>query len=449
MSLGKAVPAEQEVPSLIYQLAQASNQKNVEFASITSGGSGGASAGFGERRSASATAGAPPPSAGFTQMPFTFVFNGSFESLYQPLPAARRLHPAHDLRRAAGQRAPAHDPERQAGTWHRCGPASGSGKSLRTARRHDHRDRLRAARRPGPHRRSDARRSRRHGDADRFHRSRRLRQRPGRRAGEPMNDFLNSLKSDLLDRRLLPILALVGVALIAAVAYAVLGGGSSTSSTPTAARGLLQRHRERPRPSRSARRPSTPTRPSPRRPAAPPSSTPADSRNPFTPLPGAKKATSSGIVHRRREELELLRHELLRVETSTSGARGDDARDAAKPTAPAKPRGRHPLPRDRAVRRRAGAGRRVAAAARAAADLHGHGPQRTAPEQGKPAARVPRRGAEHRQGRGLRAHRRGDPARQRNVHAEPDPVSGDRRCRPGRARRSKSSSPPVKRRPTN
>jgi hypothetical protein len=49
-----------------------------------------------------------------------------------------------------------------------------------------------------------------------------------------MTDFLNALKADLLDRRLLPLLALVGVALAAALAYAVLGGGS-TAATPTAA----------------------------------------------------------------------------------------------------------------------------------------------------------------------------------------------------------------------
>jgi hypothetical protein len=47
-----------------------------------------------------------------------------------------------------------------------------------------------------------------------------------------MSEFLTSLKSDLLDRRFLPVLALLGVALLAALAYAVLGGGSS-SSTPT------------------------------------------------------------------------------------------------------------------------------------------------------------------------------------------------------------------------
>jgi hypothetical protein len=49
-----------------------------------------------------------------------------------------------------------------------------------------------------------------------------------------MNDLLTSLKSDLLDRRLLPVLVLLGAILAAAVAYAVLGGGSNSSSTPVA-----------------------------------------------------------------------------------------------------------------------------------------------------------------------------------------------------------------------
>jgi hypothetical protein len=48
-----------------------------------------------------------------------------------------------------------------------------------------------------------------------------------------MNDFLASLKADLLDRRLVPLVALVAVALVAAIAYVALGGGSSTA-TPTA-----------------------------------------------------------------------------------------------------------------------------------------------------------------------------------------------------------------------
>jgi hypothetical protein len=53
-----------------------------------------------------------------------------------------------------------------------------------------------------------------------------------------MNEFLNSLKADLLDRRLLPILALVGVGLVAALAYVALGGGGKASApmapTPSA-----------------------------------------------------------------------------------------------------------------------------------------------------------------------------------------------------------------------
>ena len=75
VNLGKAVPTGQEVPSLIYQLTRASNRKQVDFSSITTGGSGGASA----SPSTPATAAA---AASFTQMPFTFVFSGSFVDLY-------------------------------------------------------------------------------------------------------------------------------------------------------------------------------------------------------------------------------------------------------------------------------------------------------------------------------------------------------------------------------
>jgi hypothetical protein len=79
VNLGKAVPPSEEVPSLIYQLAQATNQKHVQFSSITSGATGGGSVG------AASAAGAPAAataSAGFTHMPFTFVFGGSFGDLY-------------------------------------------------------------------------------------------------------------------------------------------------------------------------------------------------------------------------------------------------------------------------------------------------------------------------------------------------------------------------------
>jgi hypothetical protein len=78
VSLGKAVPPGQEVPSLVYQLDQASNHKHVEFSSVTSGEAGGS----GAASASGATPAASVTPAAFTQMPFTFVFNGSFFDLY-------------------------------------------------------------------------------------------------------------------------------------------------------------------------------------------------------------------------------------------------------------------------------------------------------------------------------------------------------------------------------
>ncbi len=85
VNLGKAVPAEAEVPSLIYQLAQASNQQQVDFNSISSGAGATTST-----SSSSAVATAAASAAGFSQMPFTFVFNGGFfdlEHLFKQLSA--------------------------------------------------------------------------------------------------------------------------------------------------------------------------------------------------------------------------------------------------------------------------------------------------------------------------------------------------------------------------
>jgi hypothetical protein len=49
-----------------------------------------------------------------------------------------------------------------------------------------------------------------------------------------MTEFLQSIKLDLFSRRLLPLLALLAVALIAAVAYAVTGGSSGSTPPPSA-----------------------------------------------------------------------------------------------------------------------------------------------------------------------------------------------------------------------
>ena len=94
VSLGKAVPPSQEIPSLIFQLAQASNTKNVEFSSIVSGGSAPNSSSSPSSSSSSAPAGAaaiPAATTSFTQMPFTFVFNGNFFDLEHLFGALNRF----------------------------------------------------------------------------------------------------------------------------------------------------------------------------------------------------------------------------------------------------------------------------------------------------------------------------------------------------------------------
>jgi Type II secretion system (T2SS), protein M len=77
VSLGKAVPPADEVPSLIYELEQASNQREVDFNSISSAANGGSGAAGASATTAATTA----ESGGFTQMPFTFIFKGSFAGL--------------------------------------------------------------------------------------------------------------------------------------------------------------------------------------------------------------------------------------------------------------------------------------------------------------------------------------------------------------------------------
>ncbi len=81
--LGKAVPTTQEVPSLMYELAQASKQKSVEFASITSADANKAPGSPSAPSSSSSSTTAS--SGGFQQMPFTFVFAGTYFGLEKML----------------------------------------------------------------------------------------------------------------------------------------------------------------------------------------------------------------------------------------------------------------------------------------------------------------------------------------------------------------------------
>jgi Tfp pilus assembly protein PilO len=85
VNLGKAVPPSPEVPSLIYQIAQVSNQKKVNFASISTvaGGSSSSSSSSAAAPSASAAS-----SSSFAALPFTLTVSGGFfeiERLFRKL----------------------------------------------------------------------------------------------------------------------------------------------------------------------------------------------------------------------------------------------------------------------------------------------------------------------------------------------------------------------------
>ncbi|HEU0250695.1 MAG TPA: hypothetical protein VFR48_08225 [Solirubrobacteraceae bacterium] len=80
VSLGPAVPASGETPSLVYALASATHNRNVEFESITSGGGSG-----GSPASSASSATHSAANTTFSQEPFTFDLNGSFVDLYKLL----------------------------------------------------------------------------------------------------------------------------------------------------------------------------------------------------------------------------------------------------------------------------------------------------------------------------------------------------------------------------
>ena len=87
--LGKAVPADDDVRSLLVQLNSAADASKVDFRKISLGGSAGAPGAPAPGAPAAPAAGAatPPPgstavgTAGFTTMPFSFAFKGSFNGL--------------------------------------------------------------------------------------------------------------------------------------------------------------------------------------------------------------------------------------------------------------------------------------------------------------------------------------------------------------------------------
>jgi Tfp pilus assembly protein PilO len=108
--LGKAVPTDDGVPSLVYQLDSAAQGAHVDFRSVQVGGGDGAAptsattaqqaadlaAAQNGSSAASASAAALPPgvtvgSAGFPTMPFSLTFDGSFFSMQRFFDNVQRL----------------------------------------------------------------------------------------------------------------------------------------------------------------------------------------------------------------------------------------------------------------------------------------------------------------------------------------------------------------------
>jgi len=88
--LGKAVPADDDLASLLYQLDSAAHGDHIDFSSITRASDASASAGTpsssGTTTTSGSSASALPPgatvgTAGLATLPFSFEFNGSFADL--------------------------------------------------------------------------------------------------------------------------------------------------------------------------------------------------------------------------------------------------------------------------------------------------------------------------------------------------------------------------------
>jgi hypothetical protein len=152
-----------------------------------------------------------------------------------------------------------------------------------------------------------------------------------------MNDFLDSLKSDLLDRRLIPALGLLAVVLIAAVAYAVLGGGSTASAPNTAAApaapvakvpGIAVSEVKTADVTAGAETTS-----------GSPQQTGGASRNPFAPMPGVKKAQAAAAAAANAATSGSSSSTTTESSSSsTGGATPAPSEETKKPSTPTKPK---------------------------------------------------------------------------------------------------------------
>ena len=145
-----------------------------------------------------------------------------------------------------------------------------------------------------------------------------------------MNDFLDTLKSDLLDRRLIPVIGLLAVVLIAAVAYAVLGGGSSAA--PNAASAPATPVAKLPGIAVSEVKTADVTAGAETT-SGSPQQTGGASRNPFAPMPGVKKAQAASAAATSSATATP-----ESSSSSTGGATPAPSEETKKPSTPTKPK---------------------------------------------------------------------------------------------------------------
>jgi hypothetical protein len=146
-----------------------------------------------------------------------------------------------------------------------------------------------------------------------------------------MNEFLSSVKADLLDRRLLPIVALVVLALVGAIAYAVFGGGSS-AATPTAAVTSAPATL----PAGLAVTQSTPETAVAETTGGLTEQRHGTARNPFTPLPEPKAKTET--VSSSTSSSSTTSGSSSSSESSSQGSGGSSPTEPSKSSKPAKPK---------------------------------------------------------------------------------------------------------------
>ena len=165
VNLGKAVPAEPGSASLIYQLEEASNLRDVGFNSIVSGrrrAASGLEPRSGSLRAARRPARRQRRHPGFTADAVHLRLQRQLLLARTPLPPAHRLHDPPRARtgcRVSGRLLTIQSVK--------LAPEVRRHRPQPEADGHGHRDRLRAARRPGPDRRRDSRLADRRRDARR------------------------------------------------------------------------------------------------------------------------------------------------------------------------------------------------------------------------------------------------------------------------------------------